>query len=153
MSSLIFSRAAARTLTPTLRMRAFSTSNVGALAASPVARAGEFRPGYTGPDVLSPEHDTLNVGRDHSPQKPGVPGVKPPKEEPDYSNGPSALEKAAQTFLFTEMCRGLWVTLEQFFRPPYTIQYPFEKGPVSPRFRGEHALRRYPTGEERCIGA
>lgn len=33
----------------------------------------------------------------------------------------------------------------------YTIFYPFEKGPVSPRFRGEHALRRYPTGEERCI--
>lgn len=33
----------------------------------------------------------------------------------------------------------------------YTIYYPFEKGPISPRFRGEHALRRYPTGEERCI--
>ena len=32
-----------------------------------------------------------------------------------------------------------------------TINYPFEKGPLSPRFRGEHALRRYPTGEERCI--
>jgi len=43
--------------------------------------------------------------------------------------------------------------LENFFRPPYTIMYPFEKGPLSPRFRGEHALRRYPSGEERCIGA
>lgn len=42
--------------------------------------------------------------------------------------------------------------LEQFFRDPYTIMYPFEKGPLSPRFRGEHALRRYPNGEERCIG-
>ena len=42
--------------------------------------------------------------------------------------------------------------MEQFFRPPYTIMYPFEKGPLSPRFRGEHALRRYPSGEERCIG-
>jgi len=41
--------------------------------------------------------------------------------------------------------------LEQFFRAPYTIMYPFEKGPISPRFRGEHALRRYPSGEERCI--
>jgi hypothetical protein len=41
--------------------------------------------------------------------------------------------------------------MEQFFRPPYTIMYPFEKGPLSPRFRGEHALRRYPSGEERCI--
>jgi ferredoxin len=45
----------------------------------------------------------------------------------------------------------MWIVLEQFFRPPYTIMYPFEKGPVSPRFRGEHALRRYPNGEERCI--
>jgi formate hydrogenlyase subunit 6/NADH:ubiquinone oxidoreductase subunit I len=43
------------------------------------------------------------------------------------------------------------VVLEHFFRAPYTIMYPFEKGPISPRFRGEHALRRYPTGEERCI--
>ena len=48
---------------------------------------------------------------------------------------------------------GMWIVLEQFFRPPYTIMYPFEKGPLSPRFRGEHALRRYPSGEERCIGA
>ncbi|KAF7800142.1 hypothetical protein EIP86_011387 [Pleurotus ostreatoroseus] len=46
---------------------------------------------------------------------------------------------------------GMWIVLEQFFRPPYTIMYPFEKGPLSPRFRGEHALRRYPSGEERCI--
>lgn len=45
----------------------------------------------------------------------------------------------------------MYVVLEQFFRPPYTIMYPFEKGPLSPRFRGEHALRRYPSGEERCI--
>lgn len=37
------------------------------------------------------------------------------------------------------------------FLSRYTIYYPFEKGPISPRFRGEHALRRYPTGEERCI--
>lgn len=47
----------------------------------------------------------------------------------------------------------MWIVLENFFRPPYTIMYPFEKGPLSPRFRGEHALRRYPSGEERCIGA
>ena len=42
--------------------------------------------------------------------------------------------------------------MENFFKPPYTIMYPYEKGPLSPRFRGEHALRRYPSGEERCIG-
>jgi len=38
-----------------------------------------------------------------------------------------------------------------FFKPKATINYPFEKNPLSPRFRGEHALRRYPNGEERCI--
>lgn len=38
-----------------------------------------------------------------------------------------------------------------FIQEPATINYPFEKGPLSPRFRGEHALRRYPSGEERCI--
>lgn len=68
-----------------------------------------------------------------------------------YHGGPSALEKAANLFFFTEIVRGMWIVMEQFFRPPYTIMYPFEKGPLSPRFRGEHALRRYPSGEERCI--
>ena len=41
--------------------------------------------------------------------------------------------------------------LKYMFRPKVTINYPFEKSPKSPRFRGEHALRRYPSGEERCI--
>lgn len=63
----------------------------------------------------------------------------------------SAIDKATKWFLLSEMLRGMWVVLEQYFRAPYTIYYPFEKGPVSPRFRGEHALRRYPSGEERCI--
>ncbi|KTW30257.1 NADH-ubiquinone oxidoreductase 23 kDa subunit, mitochondrial [Pneumocystis carinii B80] len=63
----------------------------------------------------------------------------------------SILDKAGDYFLLSEMFRGMYVVLEQFFRTPYTLFYPFEKGPVSPRFRGEHALRRYPTGEERCI--
>ncbi|KAJ3561577.1 hypothetical protein NP233_g10113 [Leucocoprinus birnbaumii] len=68
-----------------------------------------------------------------------------------YRNGPSAIDKAVHIFFFTEIIRGMWIVLENFFRPPYTIMYPFEKGPLSPRFRGEHALRRYPSGEERCI--
>jgi NADH dehydrogenase (ubiquinone) Fe-S protein 8 len=42
-------------------------------------------------------------------------------------------------------------SLGKLFVEPATINYPFEKGPLSPRFRGEHALRRYPSGEERCI--
>ena len=57
----------------------------------------------------------------------------------------------ARTLLLTELFRGLWITLEYFFRKKVTLNYPFEKGPLSPRFRGEHALRRYNTGEERCI--
>ena len=53
----------------------------------------------------------------------------------------------------TNICTfiGFGVTLAHFFKEPATINYPFEKGPLSPRFRGEHALRRYPSGEERCI--
>ena len=49
------------------------------------------------------------------------------------------------------MIRGFGVMLGHFFTEPATINYPFEKGPLSARFRGEHALRRYPSGEERCI--
>lgn len=43
------------------------------------------------------------------------------------------------------------LTFKYFFKPKVTINYPYEKNPISPRFRGEHALRRYPNGEERCI--
>lgn len=46
---------------------------------------------------------------------------------------------------------GMALVLSHMFKEPATINYPFEKGPLSPRFRGEHALRRYPSGEERCI--
>ncbi|TFK55603.1 Ndufs8, NADH:ubiquinone oxidoreductase 23 kd subunit [Heliocybe sulcata] len=76
---------------------------------------------------------------------------EPDKHIDPYKNGPGAIDKAVHIFFFTEILRGMWIVLEQFFRPPYTIMYPFEKGPLSPRFRGEHALRRYPSGEERCI--
>ncbi|XP_015762409.1 PREDICTED: uncharacterized protein LOC107341498 [Acropora digitifera] len=63
----------------------------------------------------------------------------------------SATDRNAQTLFLSEMIRGLAMTLSKFFQEPATINYPFEKGPLSPRFRGEHALRRYPSGEERCI--
>jgi NADH dehydrogenase (ubiquinone) Fe-S protein 8 len=56
-----------------------------------------------------------------------------------------------QTFFLSERLRGRWLALQYFFRKKVTLNYPFEKGPLSPRFRGEHALRRYATGEERCI--
>jgi len=56
-----------------------------------------------------------------------------------------------QTFSLGELRQGLAVTLRYMFAPKITIQYPEEKTPMSPRFRGLHALRRYPNGEERCI--
>jgi NADH-quinone oxidoreductase subunit I len=63
----------------------------------------------------------------------------------------TALLRSAKSLLLLEFISGMWLTLRYFFRPKATLNYPFEKGPVSPRFRGEHALRRYPNGEERCI--
>ena len=53
--------------------------------------------------------------------------------------------------LLVELLQGMWLTLKYLFRPKYTLMYPMEKTPQSPRFRGIHALRRYPNGEERCI--
>ncbi|KAJ2508672.1 ndufs8, ubiquinone oxidoreductase 23 kd subunit [Coemansia sp. RSA 1939] len=63
----------------------------------------------------------------------------------------SVWDFSAKTFFMTELARGFWIVFMQYLREPYTLHYPFEKGPLSPRFRGEHALRRYPSGEERCI--
>ncbi len=63
----------------------------------------------------------------------------------------SFLDKTARSFLLTELVQGFYLTFKYIFRPKVTLNYPFEKGPLSPRFRGEHALRRYPNGEERCI--
>jgi NADH-quinone oxidoreductase subunit I len=61
------------------------------------------------------------------------------------------LDRGARSVLLSELAAGLWLTLRYMFKPPVTVNYPYEKGPLSPRFRGEHALRRYPNGEERCI--
>ena len=56
-----------------------------------------------------------------------------------------------KSLMLIEMFKGLWLTLKYLFRTKYTLMYPMEKTPQSPRFRGLHALRRYPNGEERCI--
>ena len=56
-----------------------------------------------------------------------------------------------RSLLLLELLQGMWLTLKYVFRPKVTLNYPYEKGPLSPRFRGEHVLRRYPNGEERCI--
>jgi NADH-quinone oxidoreductase subunit I len=62
-----------------------------------------------------------------------------------------AVRNILKTFFLLELMRGLSVTLRNLFVPKVTVQYPEEKTPQSPRFRGLHALRRYPNGEERCI--
>ena len=62
-----------------------------------------------------------------------------------------SLQSIAKTFLLTELLTGLSVTARTLFRRKVTVNYPEEKTPQSPRFRGLHALRRYPNGEERCI--
>jgi NADH-quinone oxidoreductase subunit I len=56
-----------------------------------------------------------------------------------------------KSLLLLELLAGLGVTLRHLFKPKVTVQFPEETTPVSPRFRGLHALRRYPNGEERCI--
>jgi NADH-quinone oxidoreductase subunit I len=56
-----------------------------------------------------------------------------------------------QSLLLWELFKGLYLTGVYFLRRKVTVQYPEEKTPQSPRFRGLHALRRYPNGEERCI--
>ena len=61
------------------------------------------------------------------------------------------LDRTARAFLLTEILGGMALTLRYMFKPKATINYPYEKGSFSPRYRGEHALRRYPNGEERCI--
>ena len=59
--------------------------------------------------------------------------------------------RATKYFLMWDFIKGFGLAMKYFFAPKPTLNYPHEKGPLSPRFRGEHALRRYPNGEERCI--
>ena len=63
----------------------------------------------------------------------------------------SFIRRGIRTVFLTELLSGMALTLRYMFRPKVTIDYPYEKGFLSPRFRGEHALRRYANGEERCI--
>lgn len=63
----------------------------------------------------------------------------------------AVLDRSARAVFLTEIASGMLLALKYMFKKKVTINYPFEKGPLSPRFRGEHALRRYANGEERCI--
>jgi NADH-quinone oxidoreductase subunit I len=62
-----------------------------------------------------------------------------------------AIKDFIGSLMLTELLKGMQLTGRHFFARKITIQYPEEKTPQSPRFRGLHALRRYPNGEERCI--
>lgn len=62
-----------------------------------------------------------------------------------------SVQHYVKTFLLWELLKGMWLTGRYLFARKFTVQYPEEKAPQSPRFRGLHALRRYPNGEERCI--
>ncbi|KQT60458.1 MULTISPECIES: NADH-quinone oxidoreductase subunit NuoI [unclassified Aureimonas] len=63
----------------------------------------------------------------------------------------SAIAQTVRSLFLLEFVKAFGLSMRYFFAPKSTINYPFEKNPQSPRFRGEHALRRYPNGEERCI--
>jgi NADH-quinone oxidoreductase chain I len=72
-------------------------------------------------------------------------------DEEGIASAHSVLVNTTNQLLMRELLRGMSLTFFQLFKEKSTINYPFEKGNLSPRFRGEHALRRYPSGDERCI--
>ena len=63
----------------------------------------------------------------------------------------ASLKHYFKSFFLTELLQGMTVTGRYFFKNKITLRYPVEKTPLSPRFRGLHAQRRYENGEERCI--
>jgi len=113
-------------------------------AAARTARPAAWRPATlralssSAPDPVNPWHGSAD------PPPPVI-------EDEGEASLHSALVGATQGLLMTEMVRGMQLTMGMFWKSRVTINYPNEKGPLSPRFRGEHVLRRYPTGEERCI--
>jgi NADH dehydrogenase (ubiquinone) Fe-S protein 8 len=70
---------------------------------------------------------------------------------PHQTSWHNIFERSSKIFFMTEIWRAFWLSGEVALKPKVTINYPYEKGYLSPRFRGEHALRRYPSGDERCI--
>ena len=76
---------------------------------------------------------------------------RPAFEDDGTATPHQVLVGATNALLITEICRGMMLTMGFFWKQKVTLNYPNEKGALSPRFRGEHALRRYATGEERCI--
>ena len=73
-----------------------------------------------------------------------------PKRVTTESRGWWRLDQAARSIFLVDFVSAFFLAMRYFFKPKVTLNYPFEKGSLSPRFRGELALRRYPNGEERC---
>mmetsp|Transcript_2057 Transcript_2057/g.7988 ORF Transcript_2057/g.7988 Transcript_2057/m.7988 type:complete len:229 (-) Transcript_2057:84-770(-) len=128
-------RQATKKLSAGLNLRA--AANWGSLQAFNRGKASESNHGSNLPKKMG----TTQVGDT----------VKAGSSTPMPTDLNGVLDASAQTLFLTEMFRGMSLAMKYFWEPKVTINYPFEKGPLSPRFRGEHALRRYPTGEERCI--
>ena len=98
-------------------------------------------------DIFS-HSDTQNINKI---PRPNIVPAKQLDLDKTVDHKASFLDYASRQVFLTEILRGMWLVMWKGFQPAYTIDYPSEKGPLSPRFRGEHALRRYPSGEERCI--
>ena len=105
-----------------------------ATAGSPLSRAAPVAGG-----LLLPGRRAFSLER----ERPSDPDPNTPLSR--------VLDRAADVFFMAPIFRGIVLTVERAFQPKVTLNYPYEKGALSPRFRGEHALRRYPSGEERCI--
>lgn len=103
---------------------------------------------FLGTRILRPYTSIFSNRYSSSEPKDGYIYVTPGEQSMEWKD---ITDRAATSMFWSELCRGFAVTLGMIFKEPATINYPFEKGPLSPRFRGEHALRRYPSGEERCI--
>lgn len=73
-----------------------------------------------------------------------IPNKNQMNDEPTFPTWSKFFDRTADVFFMTEIFRAIWLTAEVALKPKVTINYPFEKGPLSPRFRGEHVLRRYP---------
>ncbi|PCH40856.1 NADH-ubiquinone oxidoreductase 23 kDa subunit [Wolfiporia cocos MD-104 SS10] len=144
LCALVSAGSSARVATRIAAPRASAMLTYRLLSTTPRLSAQEAPKDYLGDSSSSPRSLGTRAATFTAADEPG-------KNYDPYKDGPSAIDKAVHLFFLTEILRGMWLVLEQVFRPPYTIMYPFEKGPLSPRFRGEHALRRYPSGEERCI--
>jgi NADH-quinone oxidoreductase subunit I len=63
----------------------------------------------------------------------------------------ATLDRTARSIFLWEFVQAFWLSMKYFFAPKATLNYPYERNQQGPRFRGEHVLRRYPSGEERCI--